>query len=162
MHSLFLIGTTPAPVYPSFTWDRKDHDTRVSNLWYRECYCKTYCWKELNFQFSPKNLNRNMQSPSMWWWLITQLKPIWKKAPSDLQRPIWKCSTTPNFLRPNWPYTQVSHHLKGAFGLMPSCDPSIINWFRSLFKRPEFLAKLFNRGLPSAGLMSHQMFSADD
>ena len=48
---------------------------------------KTNCWQELHFEFSRQNLNRNVQSPSMWWWLITQPRPIWKKAPPGLQRP---------------------------------------------------------------------------
>ena len=58
-----------------------------TNLWYRECFCKTNCWQDLHFEFCRQNLNRNVQSPSMWWWLITQPKPIWKKAPPGLQRP---------------------------------------------------------------------------
>ena len=35
-------------------------------LCYMECFCKTSCWQELHFEFSRQNLNRNMQSPSMW------------------------------------------------------------------------------------------------
>ena len=46
-----------------------------------------HCWHELHFEFSHQNLNRNVQSPSMWWWLITQPNPILKKAPLGLQRP---------------------------------------------------------------------------
>ena len=46
----------------------------------------TDCWQELHFEFSRQNLNWNVQSPSMWWWLITQPRPIWKKAPPGLQR----------------------------------------------------------------------------
>ena len=57
-----------------------------TNLCYREYFCKTNCWKEVHFEFSCQNLNRNVQSPSMWWWLIPQPRPIWKKAPPGLQR----------------------------------------------------------------------------
>ena len=55
----------------------------------RECLCEPNCWQELHFEFSRQNLNRNVQSPSMWWWLITQPRPIWKKAPPGLQRHFW-------------------------------------------------------------------------
>ena len=58
-----------------------------TNLCYRECFCKTNIWEELHFEFSRQNLNRNVHSPSLWWWLITQPRPIWKKAPPGLQRP---------------------------------------------------------------------------
>ena len=37
-----------------------------TNLCYRVCFWKTSCWQELHFEFSRQNLNRNMQSPSMW------------------------------------------------------------------------------------------------
>ena len=47
----------------------------------------TDCWQDPHFEFSRQNLNWNVQSPSMWWWLITQPRPIWKKAPAGLQRP---------------------------------------------------------------------------
>ena len=58
-----------------------------TNLCYRECFWKTNIWQELQFEFSRLNLNRNVHSPSLCWWLITQLRPIWKKAPPGLQRP---------------------------------------------------------------------------
>ena len=65
-----------------------------TNLCYREYFCKTNCWQDLHFEFSRQNLNRNVQSPSMWWWLITQPKPIWKKAPPGLRRPSHTESTS--------------------------------------------------------------------
>ena len=37
-----------------------------TNLCYRECFCKTICWQDLHFEFSRQNLNKNVQSPSMW------------------------------------------------------------------------------------------------
>ena len=78
-----------------------------TNLCYRECFCKTSCWQELHFEFSRQNLNRNMQSPSMWWWLITQPRPIWKKAPPGLQRPSHTDSPIPWVLY--WPHPSVPH-----------------------------------------------------
>ena len=62
------------------------------NLWYMECFWKTNCWQELHFEYYCQNLNRNVQSPSLWWWLITQPRSIWKKAPPGLQRPSHKDS----------------------------------------------------------------------
>ena len=53
----------------------------------RECLCEPNCWQELHFESSRQNLNRNVQSHYVWWWLITQPRPIWKKAPPGLQRP---------------------------------------------------------------------------
>ena len=78
-----------------------------TNLCYRECFCKTSCWQELHFEFSRQNLNRNMQSPSMWWWLITQPRPIWKKAPPGLQRPSHTDSGISGVLY--WPKLPVPH-----------------------------------------------------
>ena len=64
---------------------------------------KDNCWQELHFEFSRQNLNRNVQSPSMWWWLITQPKPIWKKAPPGLQRPSHTESSEPTpWTQPRW------------------------------------------------------------
>ena len=28
-------------------------------LCYRECFCRTYCWQELHFEFSRQNLSKN-------------------------------------------------------------------------------------------------------
>ena len=66
-------------------WQIVTYLTRFAS--YRECFCKNNCWQELHFEFSRQNLKRSVQSPSMWWWLITQPKPIWKKAPPGLQKP---------------------------------------------------------------------------
>ena len=77
------------------------------NLCYRECFCKTNCWQELHFEFSRQNLNRNVHSPSLWWWLITQPRPIWKKAPPGLQRPSRTDSGISGVLY--WPKPSVPH-----------------------------------------------------
>ena len=53
----------------------------------RESFSVTNCWQELHFEFSRQNLNQNVQSPPMLWWLIKQSRPIWKKASPGLQRP---------------------------------------------------------------------------
>ena len=67
----------------------------------------TDCWQELHFEFSRQNLNWNVQSPSMWWWLITHPRPIWKKAPAGLQRPSHTECRIPGDLY--WPDPSVPH-----------------------------------------------------
>ena len=78
-----------------------------TNLCDRESFSVTNCWQELHFEFSRQNLNRNVQSPSLWWWLITQSKPIWKKAPPGLQRPSRADSGISGVLY--WPKLPVPH-----------------------------------------------------
>ena len=78
-----------------------------TNLCYRESWSATNCWQELHFEFSRQNSNRNVQNALMcgdWWWLITQPRPIWKKAPPGLQRPSHTDSTiTPRIIFRNQP-----------------------------------------------------------
>ena len=59
----------------------------LTDLCDRERFSVTNCWQELHFEFSRQNQNWNVQSHYVWWWLITQPRPIWKKAPPGLQRP---------------------------------------------------------------------------
>ena len=101
-----------------------------TNLCYRECFCKTNCWQELHFEFSRQNLNRNVQSPSMGWWLITQLRPIWKKAPPGLQRPSHTECRIPWVL--HWPQLPAPHlgpDPRYPWGLVPPYDPIIKTGF---------------------------------
>ena len=42
-----------------------------TNLCYRESFSVTNCWQELRFEFSRQNYNRNVQSPSVWWLVMT-------------------------------------------------------------------------------------------
>ena len=78
------------------------------------------CWQVLHFEFSRQNLNRNVQSLSMWWWLITRLKPMWKKAPPGLQR----LSRTSGY----WPDPSVphlGHDISSLLVLKPPSHPII-------------------------------------
>ena len=39
----------------------------VSLVWCnKDCFCETNCWQELHSEFPRQNLNKNVQSPSMW------------------------------------------------------------------------------------------------
>ena len=77
-----------------------------------------HCWQELHFEISRQKLNRNVQSPSMWWWLITQPKPIWKKAPPGPQRPSHTEPSIPGVLY--WPNPSVPH-----LGPVPRCPQGL-------------------------------------
>ena len=83
--------------------DRSDQQEMVFCSWNQ--IFATDCWQELHFEFSRQDLNWNVQSPSMWWWLITQPRPIWKKAPPGLQRPSHTDSPIPWVLY--WPKLSV-------------------------------------------------------
>ena len=99
------------------------------NLCYRECFCKTICWHQLHFEFSCQNLNRNMQTPSMWWWLITQPRAIWQKATPGLQRPSHTDCHILGVLY--WPKLSVPHlgpDPRYPWGLVPRCGPIIKNY----------------------------------
>ena len=92
----------------------------------RECFCKTNCWQELHFEFSRQSLNRNVQSPSVWWWLITQPRPIWKKAPPGLQRPSRTGSGISGVLYwPKLPVPQLGLDPRYSWGLDPRCNSII-------------------------------------
>ena len=84
------------------------------------CFCETNCCQELHFEFSRQNLNRNVQSPSVWWWLITQPRPIWKKTPPGLQRPSHAKSRIPGHsLWPPWPDPHLRPNPRHPWGLVP-------------------------------------------
>ena len=80
----------------------------------------TDCWQELHFEFSRQNLNWNVQSPSMWWWRITQPRPIWKKAPAGLQRPSHTDCRIPGVLySPKLPVPHLGPDPRYPWGLVP-------------------------------------------
>ena len=67
-----------------------------TNLCYRECFSVTNSWQELQFEI-PAKIRTGMCRALLcgdWWWLITQPRPIWKKAPPGLQRPSHTESTS--------------------------------------------------------------------
>ena len=93
-----------------------------TNLCDRESFSVTNCWQELHFEFSRQNLNQNVQSPPMLWWLIKQSRPIWKKAPPGLQRPSHTESGISGDLY--WPDPSVPHpgpDLEGLWGQAHTC-----------------------------------------
>ena len=86
---------------------------------------------ELHFEFSRPSLNRNVPfvKPFVWWWLITQPRPIWKKAPPGLQRPYHTESGIPGYLY--WPNPSVPHlgpDPQPPIPLISGYDPIIKKW----------------------------------
>ena len=78
------------------------------------------------FRISRQNLNWNVQSPSMWWWLITQPRPIWKKASAGLQRPSHTDSRIPGVLySPKLPVPHLGPDPRYPWGLVPPCNSII-------------------------------------
>ena len=100
-----------------------------TNLCDRESFSVTNCWQELHFEFSRQNLNQNVQSPPMLWWLIKQSRPKWKKAPPGLQRPSHTECRIPGVLY--WPKLPVPHlgpDPRLPWGLDPPYDSIIKKW----------------------------------
>ena len=79
-------GSCIDPTHQSHTLDLTSEAPILRNPVPIQLLIKDNCWQKLHFEYSRQNLNRNVQSPSMWWWLIKQPRPISKKAPPGLQR----------------------------------------------------------------------------
>ena len=61
-----------------------------------------------------------------WWWLITQPRPIWKKAPPGLQRPSHAGSGIPGVLySPKLPVPHLGPDPRYPWGLVPPYDSII-------------------------------------
>ena len=87
MRTLLYHGSCIDPTHQSHTLDLTSEAPILRNPVPIQLLIKDNCWQKLHFEYSRQNLNRNVHSPSMWWWLITQPRPIWRKAPPGLQRP---------------------------------------------------------------------------
>ena len=87
--------------------------------------------EELHLEFSRPSLNRNVQNPFVWWWIITQPRPIWKKAPAGLQRPSHTDCHIPGVLySPKLPVPHLGPDPRYPWGLVPPYDSIIKKGFR--------------------------------
>ena len=97
------------------------------SLCYREWFSVNNCWQELlalGCLNLPAKIRTGMFRALLYsdsWWLITQPRPIWKKAPLGLQRPCPMSCTIPHFLY--WPPLVVPLIGPGLKGLQGQIKP---------------------------------------